>query len=110
MKKIQNKIKGGISLIGVLVLAFILILVLGYYNISIRSVVENPTTQDNIHYVTGNSRNLWDDYLKVPVTNFWNNVVVNIFWASFINNMERVRDGQPTNIEQSAPSTNFINN
>lgn len=96
----------GISLIGILVLAFILILVLSYFGISVKSVVESPTGQENISYVGGGTRNLWNDYLKAPASYLWNDIFVNIFWKSFVNNMERIRDGQPTDYETSAPTVN----
>jgi len=98
-----NKGKG-ISLIGIIVLAFILILVLSYFNISVKSVVESPTGQENINYIGGGTRNLWNDYLKQPASYLWNDIFVNIFWKSFVNNMERIRDGQPTDYELNAPT------
>lgn len=100
-----NKEKG-ISIIGILFLGFILILVLSYFNISVKSVVESPTGQENINYVGGGTRNLWNDYLKAPASYLWNDIFVNIFWKSFINNMERVRDGHPTDFELNAPAVN----
>jgi len=105
MKK--NKNQKGISLIGILILGFILILVLSYFKISIKSVVESPEAQENIQYVSGTSKNLWDEYLKEPVTYLWEDVFKDIFWASFINNMERIRDGQPTTLEESMTTVDF---
>lgn len=101
-----NKTENGISIIGILFLGFILILVLSYFKISIKSVVESPETQENIHYVSGNTRNLWNDYLKEPVSYLWNDVFIDIFWKSFIKNMERIRDGKATDYELSAPTLN----
>ena len=101
-----GKEKRGISIVGVLFLGFVLLLVLSYFRINIRSVVESPEAQDNINYVGGGTRNLWNDYLKKPASYLWNDVFVNIFWQSFINNMERIRDGQPTDYETVAPVVN----
>ena len=100
----SNKLERGISIIGILFLGFILILVLSYFKISVRSVVESPEAQDNINYVGGGTRNLWNDYLKEPASYLWNDIFINIFWQSFINNMERIRDGQPTDYEINAPT------
>ena len=88
--------KGGISIIGLLVLAVIAVLVLSYFHISIKAVVQSPTGQDNINYVSGTTTNLWDQYLQKPASYLWNDVWVNIFWNSFINNMKAIRDGNPT--------------
>ncbi|MEK7088909.1 MAG: hypothetical protein AAB913_02145 [Patescibacteria group bacterium] len=101
-----NKKEKGISIIGILLLGLILILVLSYFKISVKSVVESPEAQDNISYVGGGTRNLWNDYFKKPVSYLWNDIFVNIFWASFINNMERIRDGKPTDYELAAPVIN----
>ena len=99
--------KGGVSILGILLLGVILILTLSYFNINIKAVVENPTTQDNINYVKGNSKSLWNDYLKKPLTDFYNDVWVKIFWKSFISNMENIRDHKPTDLEKMAPTVNF---
>ena len=74
-----NKLEKGISIIGILLLGIILLLVLSYFKISVRSVVESPEAQDNISYVGGGTRNLWNDYLKQPATYLWNDIFVDIF-------------------------------
>lgn len=85
-------------------MGFILILVLSYFKISIRAVVESPEGQDNIEYVGGGARSLWNDYFKEPAFYLWHDVFLDIFWQSFISNMERIRDGQPTDFEIHAPT------
>ena len=105
MNKFKNK-KGGISILGILFLTIILILVLSYFNISIKSVVNSPTGKDNIEYVGGGTKNLWDKYLKEPVNYFWNEIAIKIFWKAFINNMEHIRDGKPTDFQNASPKIN----
>ncbi len=92
----------GISILGIVILGFLLILVLSYFNISIKGAVESPTGQENITYVGGAIRSLWDNYLKAPATYLWKDVWVNIFWRGFIENMERIRDGEPTDFDEAA--------
>ena len=98
----KNNKKRGISILGILILAFIVILVLCYFNISLKSVVNSPTGQENLNYVGGGATNLWDEYLSKPAAYLWNDVWVNIFWKGFIENMERIRDGKPTVLDQAA--------
>lgn len=98
--KINNK--KGISILGILFWGFILILVLGYFSISVRSVVESPTGQDNINYVGGTIQKLWTKYLVAPLSYLWNDIWVDIFWKGFISNMERIRDGKPTDVDTAA--------
>jgi hypothetical protein len=94
--------QNGISILGVLVLGVILILILSYFHISIKAVVESPAGQENINYVGGGTKSLWTAYLAEPAAYLWNDVLVNIFWKSFISNMERIRDGQPTDLDKAA--------
>lgn len=94
--------RGGISILGVLILGVILILVLSYFNISIKSVVESPTGQENVNYVGGGAKSLWITYLAEPASYLWKDVWVNIFWKSFISNMERIRDSKPTDFDKAA--------
>jgi len=92
----------GISILGILFLGFILILVLSYFNISIKAVVESPTGQENVNYVQKGAQSFWNKYLAKPVEYLWNDVWLNIFWKSFIYNMERIRDGKSTEFDDAA--------
>src|SRR3989344_7636991 len=100
MSKFKNK-QRGISILGVLFLTVVIILVLSYFNISIKAVVESPAGQENIEYVKGGTKNLWTEYLKEPVSYLWNGWL-NLFWRPFIDNMERIRDGIPTDLDNAA--------
>jgi len=46
---------------------------------------------------------VWNSYLSQPILYFWHNIFIDLLWNSFIDNMERIRDGQPTTIEELAP-------
>jgi len=98
--KDSNK-RRGISILGVLILGVVIILVLSYFNISIKSVVESPIGQENVSYVGGGVKNLWTTYLAEPASYLWKDVWVNIFWKSFVSNMERIRDGKPTDFDKA---------
>lgn len=77
-------------------------MVLSYFNINIRSVAENPTTQENINYVRGETKSFWTTYLAEPASYLWNDIWVDIFWATFVSNMERIRDGKPTDLDDAS--------
>lgn len=81
MRNFNDK-KRGISIIGVIFLAVVIILTLGYFHISIKSIVESPVGQENINYVGGVSRNFWNDYLKKPTEYVWNDLWIPV-WKSF---------------------------
>ena len=99
----------GISILSSIFWGFILILVLSYFNISIKGVVESPTGQENIEYVQGVKRSVWNDYLKEPANYLWHEVWIKLFWNSFVSNLERIRDGQPTDFDTAAPQVDFNN-
>jgi hypothetical protein len=90
------------GLIKLLILILIALIVLGYYGVSVRSAVENPTTQDNIGYVTTGAEGVWNNYLKVPATYLWG-IFVNDIWDPAITNLEAIKNGQPTDLQKSAP-------
>lgn len=99
----KNK-NSGMSILGFLVMGFIIILILSYLNVSIKGIIESPTGQENVNYIKDETKSVWVTYLKEPAEYLWNDILVNIFWKSFILNMERIRDGNPTDFEKAAPS------
>ena len=80
--------KGGISILGILVFAVVAILVLSYFGINVRDVAESPSGQQNIHYIGGESENIWNAYLKQPADYFYQNIWLPIFWHPFISTIE----------------------
>jgi len=100
-KKYFKTKKGEMSILGILVMGFLIIIVLSYFNISLKSIVESPTGQENVNYVKDTTKSVWTKYLAEPVEYLWNDVWVDIFWKGFILNMERIRDGRPTEMEEA---------
>lgn len=90
------------SILGALVMGLIIIVVLSYFNISVKSIIESPTGQENVTYVKDTAKSIWTTYLAEPAEYLWKDVWVNIFWKGFISNMERIRDGKPTDIDEAA--------
>ena len=86
--------KSNHGLIQLLILLLIALIVLGYYGISVRSAVENPTTQDNVSYIWTGTVTVWDDYLKLPAGYLWN-IFVNDIWDPAIIGLEGIKNGQP---------------
>ena len=60
------------SVLGVIIFVVVVILVLSYFRISIKSVVESPAGQENINYVGGGLKTFWTDHLQKPVSGFFN--------------------------------------
>ena len=104
IKMINENKKSGISIIGILLLGIILIIVLSYFNVSLKAVVESPNVQNNFGYIGSAGRSLWNDYLAKPLSDIKNSAVVKYFWNSFISNMQRIHDGESTDFQKYAPT------
>jgi hypothetical protein len=85
--------KSNRGLIQLLILLLIALIVLGYYGISVRSAVNNPTTQDNISYVWNGTVNIWDDYLQAPAGYLWN-IFIDDIWTPALDNLINIKNGQ----------------
>ena len=107
MEKFRHNTNSGLSILGIIFLGVIIILVLSYFNISIRGVVESPEAQDNLEYVGGGTVSLWDRYLRDPATYLWNDIWLELFWRPFIENMRNLRDSNHSDIEQEVPSVGY---
>jgi len=87
--------KGGISILGILLLGVIIILVLSYFGISLKSFVESPVVDENMSYVGGVLKTVWNDYLKKPATFIWEKLIVKSF--------ESLRNSEAIDINKLAP-------
>lgn len=68
MKHSHNR--GLIKLLLVLVVA---IIVLGYFRIDLRAIVESEPVQNNLRYVGELLKTAWQDYLREPIIFIWDN-------------------------------------
>ena len=91
------------GLIKTILLIVIAILVVSYFGINLRALVTSPTTQDNVTYVTTAAINLWNNYLKGPVTYLWNEVFLSLIWNTAMNNLKNGSLGQPSMTASSTP-------
>lgn len=96
----SNNQKG---LIKFIILIIIGILVLSYFSIDIRGIVESEQSQSNFQYVWGWVVFVWAEYLGEPVRYFWDEIFLGIIWSAFTENMERIKQGQPNDLERGAP-------
>lgn len=103
MLNLKNK-KGGMSILGILLLCVILVIFLSYFNISLKAIVESPSTQSNFNYIGSSGRSLWNDYLKKPFSNVIGSDTVQFFWNSFLKNMKNIQEGKPTDFQKVAPT------
>jgi len=100
----MNKNLKNQGLIKTFLILVILVLVLSFFNIDIRTVAESEQSQKNISYITEVVNKVWERYLSEPVTYFWNNIFINLLWNSFAENMDRIKTGQPHTFDLLAPT------
>ncbi|MCR4284360.1 MAG: hypothetical protein NUV64_03575 [Parcubacteria group bacterium] len=96
------------GLIKMIIIFIIVILILSVLNIDIRSIVESEEVQTNFSYIWNFAKIVWSDYLSDPVTYFWNNIFISLLWTSFVDNMERIKAGEPTEMMLNAPRIDFV--
>ena len=83
-------------MIRLLVVIILLLVILGLLGVSVQhDVVENPGVQENTSYVESGVVSFWNNYLANPASYLWDDVFVDIIWAAFVENMERLRNGEP---------------
>ncbi len=99
----KNKTAGEGGFIRTIVIIVIAILIVSYFGINLRALVTSPTTQDNITYVTTGVINLWNNYLKAPVTYVWNEIFIKLIWNSAIENLKNGNLNVPTVTSSSTP-------
>ncbi|PIS13541.1 MAG: hypothetical protein COT67_01220 [Candidatus Tagabacteria bacterium CG09_land_8_20_14_0_10_41_14] len=91
------------GLVKLVILIIIGAIVLGYFGINLRSIIESGPVQDNLGYLWGGVKLLWNDYLKKPFT-FAYNIFYEYLWKAFIASMERLKGGQDPEFIENAPT------
>ncbi|MBI4692222.1 MAG: hypothetical protein HY773_02145 [Candidatus Terrybacteria bacterium] len=86
-----------------IILIIILLIVLSYFGINIRSLFESDLFKNNFNYVWGGVKYVWETYLLGPVKYLWNNIFIDLLWNSFIENMDRIRQGKSPEMIENAP-------
>ncbi|MEK7609581.1 MAG: hypothetical protein AAB470_00475 [Patescibacteria group bacterium] len=100
----MNKIPQNKGLVRAVIVIVIALLILSYLGINIRSIVNSPAGQENFNYTQEVILNVWNNYLKGPATYLYNDIFIKLIWDPAIESLTRIKNGQPTNIDQSAPT------
>lgn len=98
-----NYAAGQRGLIKMILIIVIALLVISYFGINLRALVNSPTTQDNVTYVASSTVNIWNGYLKVPVTAAWD-LFVQYIWTPAIENLKNGKLQGPGLTSSSTPS------
>lgn len=99
--KKRNASRGG--LLRTIIFIIIALLVLSYFGLNIRAIVNSPAGQENFTYAQEIMINVWTNYLKGPATYLWNDIFLKLIWNPAIENLTKIKDGQPDSLTSSAP-------
>jgi hypothetical protein len=64
-------LKGGISIIGVILLGIIIVVVLNYFHLKVQIVHDGTSGPQTTQTLQGSVVDLWNTYFAVPLTNIW---------------------------------------
>lgn len=99
--KKRNMNRGG--LIRLIIYIIIILLIISYFGLNIRTIVNSPAGQENFTYVQEIMINVWNGYLKKPVLYLWNDIFLKLIWEPAIENLTKIKNGEPDNLQSSAP-------
>jgi hypothetical protein len=85
-----NKQSGLVRLVLIIIVA---ILILSYFGIDLKGVVEAPGTQKNISYVTYWVTYVWTTYLEKPYNYLWHDIFIDKLWAQFLDTLATIKKG-----------------
>lgn len=93
----------GSMLLRLIVLGGIILLLLSFFGVRLESLVESEVMHDNTNFLVDGVVGVWDDYLHEPLQWFWTNIFIEIIWNAFVENMQRIKNGEPTYFQEFAP-------
>jgi hypothetical protein len=86
-----------------IIIALIGLIILGYLGFDIKKAVEAPVSQSNVEYVKNIVVYVWNTYLAKPAKYLWNDIFIRLIWTTAIDNLTKIKNGEPTNIQTSSP-------
>ena len=91
------------GLIKLIILIIIAVMVLGYFNVDLRSIWNSKSVQNNLGFLWESAKSIWNNYLAKPTDFVWG-IFYNYLWLSFIENMERLKEGAGPTFLENAPT------
>lgn len=93
--------KGGF--VRLIILIIILILVLSFFGINLKSVVESPQSKENFSYVWGSIKHIWVNILSSPVTYVWSKISDWGFWDNLFFKFKEAGENIGEHIKDTSP-------
>jgi hypothetical protein len=86
-----------------ILLIIIALLVISYFGLNIRTIVNSPAGKDNFTYTQEIMISVWNNYLKGPANYLWNDIFLDLIWVPAVENLQKIKDGEQDDIVKSAP-------
>jgi ABC-type phosphate/phosphonate transport system permease subunit len=86
---ISKKIPTNRGLVRTILLVIVLLIVLAYFGLNIRSIVASQTFQDNWAFLKTFTIDLWNNYLSGPIVYLWNKIFIPFIWNPIIDNLAK---------------------
>ncbi len=75
------------GLIKMIVIFIVILFVMAYLGLNIRSIIDSKTFQDNWTFIREGSVTIWNGYLKAPISYVWNVIFIPYIWTPIFNNL-----------------------
>lgn len=95
-------------MIRLIIIIVLIIVVLSYFNISVRSIINGEIFQDNWSYITNGIAYVWNTYLVGPASYLYNDIFIDLLWNSFIDNMKAIKGGGTPDLLSNPPAVPTI--
>jgi hypothetical protein len=79
------------------------IIALGAAHLTLPTVAETDTEKTDLTNAETVVQSTWKSYLEKPALYIWNNLLTNFLWNSFLENMNNIQKGEPTDMQEWAP-------
>ncbi len=94
-------------MIKLIIFIVLVIAVLSYFGVSVRTIVNSDMIQDNFSFVWGWVKQIWNNYMARPARYLWNDIFIELLWNSFVDNLEKIKSGEPIEMRENAPQSDF---
>lgn len=93
--------------IKLVIIIIVIIAILSYFNINIRSITESDLFKENFSYVWNWIVFAWDNYLERPFVYVWNDIFLDLIWNPSIDALRELRNGGTPDLFEKGPSIDF---
>ena len=98
----MSKVPKNRGLVRTVIVIIIALLILSYFGLNIRAIVNSPAGHENFTYVQELMLKVWNNYLKVPVMYLWH-IFIDLIWNPAIENLTKIKNGEPSSLNSLAP-------